>query len=85
MRILRTIRVQDIVRHLELNHVAKIFISRCREFFLNHMFKVFVGVIYFPEMMRYLVVRRLLIRAGVTELDAISLHTKSVAPRILKM
>lgn len=72
MRIVWTIIVQEIVRHLEDNHIAKIFISRCREFFLNLFYEVFIVVIHFAEMMRSLVEC-----VGITaDLDAISSHPK---------
>lgn len=72
MRIVWTIRVQEIVRHFELNQVAEIFISRGREFFLNHLLKVFISVIHLAEMMRFLIL------VGVTDLDAFSFGTKSI-------
>lgn len=81
MRIVWTIIVQEIVRHLEDNHIAKIFISRCREFFLNLFYEVFIVVIHFAEMMRSLVEC-----VGITtDLDAISSHPKIAVLGFLSM
>lgn len=70
VRIVWTIGIHEIVRHLELNHVAEIFISGCWEFLLHHLLEVFIVVIHFAEMMR------LLILARVTDLDTVSFDAK---------
>lgn len=64
--ILWAIGVGQVVGHLELDQVAEVFIGRCWEFLLNHLFEIFVFVIHFAEMMQL----RIIVR--ISDLDAVS-------------